>query len=640
MSANADVRRRELLIYRITPFSLLLLLILRPFYHGVRYVVCSPRMASLVGPFLRRVGARQVLARSLYQGGRYHQALTETISRGTHAARSMEPLAAALVALGNDPRYHDTLVQAIIEGGFREFYLSTFLDALSKREPTTRFDVIAGFSLKRFGPTPPGNPRHMVFLRWHRILMLPALLLERVTVISTLLLFPVLNVAMMLRKGVRLFAPSRRISRKETLYFHIYSDQPPIDDGRFERLWFPLQSGALQIDGCCHMPMALSAKMGDTLRTYIQQHGGDTLDRRDLAMPNPIADGIRYWRIMTGPILRLAFNPFATLRFLRHFTEYLHLMSLVNPLLDAVGCRRVYFTTEPTALARVIGIEGRKRGVTTIGISHGTGISALYYPARANMQYDIMLTPGQYFRPLQEISPGIPHFIPIGNPECDLFHPNQALLPPMVSARRQEIKVIGFFVDLQSGFIESTSCFPGYSYFESQTIDWDEVAAHVERQLAPLFDWIASHPDTVLLWKPKRPNAALNEDHPIIRPLLARIPASQMILAAQRSIEETIGLCDVCIASAYSSVVGAAMTHDIPVVTLDHFYGAAERRYHPRMSAETGPELVDNLEWVLTNSYPSTVFDTYRQDFYAYGLFDGKTSLRLASALASLNPVA
>lgn len=640
MSKDADTQRRELLIYRVTPVSLLLLLMLRPFYHGVRYLVCSPRMAKLAAPFLRRIGARQVLARSLYQGGRYRQALSETISRGKYAAQSMKPLAAAMAALGNDPRYQETLVQAIIEGGFREYYLSTFLEALCAHEPNTRFDVVAGFSLKRFGPTPPADPRHLVFLWWHRVLMLPAVFLERVIVIGTLLLFPLLNIALLLRKGVRLFAPSVRVSQKETLYFHIYSDQPPIDDGRFERLWFPLQSGALRIDECCHMPMALSSKMGDGLKAYIQKRGGDALDRRDLTIPNPIADGLRYWRIMSGPILRLAFNPLATLRFLRHLTEYLHLMTLANPLLDATGCRRVYFTTEPTALARVIGIEGRKRGVTTIGISHGTGIPALRYPARANMQYDIMLTPGQYFEPMKEISPGISQFIPIGNPECDLYHPNQDLLPPNISARRNQIKIIGFFVDLQSGFIETTSCFPGYSYFESQTIDWDEVAAHVERQLAPLFDWIATHPDTVLLWKPKRSDAALNEAHPIISPLLARVPASQVIIATGRSIEETVGLCDICISSAYSSVVGAAMTHDIPVVTLDHFYGAQERRYHPRMSAETGPELVDNIEWVLANSYPASVFDAYRHDFYAYGQFDGKTALRLASALTPPKPTA
>ena len=599
-------------LYRLSIPSLPVLAIARLLFRDTRFVLCTRAAKRWFPRLVLGLGCRQIVAHELYQGGTHAAAHRGVIEIGRALARHNLALPRAFAAFGGDERYSALADQIFSETWFAEAFVAGWLRRFAEKEAANGRRVLVLTRRPEDAFHADGAKLENVsFVRWHRPLVALGRVAAGCAIAFAFILFPLANALYLWRKGIRFRRAGGKVplSSKHILFVHRFAHMAPQTPAA--RNMFFLRSGIMPIGACAHLCMATSESFDGEKRSYLGASGGDVVDLKDVALSWNEAWRLLfadYARHLLPALIQVALGRYGRVRFLSQTVEYLHLLAVARAVLANLGCRVVYFETEASSLGRAMGLEARRAGMRSFSMPHGSGAHLTTYINRANLTFDGLLVPGDDHSLLRKINPVVTHFQTIANHEALRGATGENILPEAIRRKRRGVKVVGLIMSLHDKATTDQSLFDVRPSFESVLMD-DAVGANFCRtHLKPLLDWIAARDDVVLLWKSKPGTAAEHENHPWIRELLAIVPPERLIVRSDHPLMDAIMACDACLISALSSVGAAALSHRIPAVSWDVYYGGAERRLHPLLAAETGAELVSHLARVLVEDLPESVY--------------------------------
>lgn len=604
-------------LYRLSIPSLPVLLIARLFFRDTRFVLCTRAAKAWFGRLVLGLGCRQIVAHELYEGGTHAAAHRGVIEIGRALSRRNPALPRAFAAFGGDERYAALADQIFSETWFAEAFVASWLRRFAEKESAGGRRVL--FFTARpeeafLADGPP--PADVSFVRWHRPFVALGRTGAKLAMVLAFVLFPLANALYLRSKGIRVRRGGRAapLSAKRIFFVHRFAHMAAQTPEA--RNMFFLRSGIFPGGDCAHLCMATSTSFDDEKRSFLRASGGDVVDLKDLVLSWSEAWRLLfadYARHLLPALTRIALGRYGRVRFLRQAIEYLHLLAVARAILANVGCRIVYFETEASSFGRAMGLEVRRAGRRSFSMPHGAGAHLTYYINRANLTFDGLLVPGDNHSILRAGNPLVTHFRTIPNHEALDHTPTCDVLPAAVRLKRRDVKVVGMVMSLHDKATTDQSLFDVRPSFESVLVDETVGRAFCRTHLKPICDWIAANDDVVLLWKSKPGAAAEHENHPWIREMLAAIPRERLVVCPDVLIMDAIAACDVCLISALSSVGAAALSHHVPAISWDVYYGGEEQRIHPLLAAETGTELVSHLKRVLAEGLPEPVYARFAQ---------------------------
>jgi hypothetical protein len=624
---------RCFILYHLTLATLPILVVARLFYHDLRFIRCSARIKRNFSSFVIRLGAKQLTEHKYYKESNFQISQKLCIDLGRRNRDRNHRLATALANYGGEPGYSDLLCRVFNLGWFRFQYMIPYaisgINDLAERH--VRIDFLSAHPSSVFC-WPETTTKKLHILKFHRPFIAPFQYILRAIFILILAIFPVLNAIKYLQKGItpRFRSINSRSKYKNVLFIHRYANM----EQSGPRDIYLFHAGVLKVSDCAHYPMATSQGFRGGKENYLESNGGEVIRNRDI---NPSLYNFlnqvffQYYTKLFPAIFQIFNSPDFNILSFRQLLEHLHIMPLASMLLDYCQPKVVYVETEIPPAANIIAVEARKREIQSISMIHGSGAQKILMAGRADLQFGTLLTPGKDNSVLKSINPRINNIVGIGNHEIDMLYQdtnviNDNILPDWVRKNRNKYKIVSCFLYLKNGFIDTSSLHGKTNYLDDQIGH-----KHTERNLKPLFDWIARRDDVIFVWKPKGTDRSILDYHPWIAPLIEKIPPERFIVLPEKSIAGVVAVSDVCICNNASSVIASSMAFGKPTISLDSLFLGWTKNYHPLMAANSGKELVSKLDQILEHGFPNQVYEKFNANWYADGIVDFKTNDRLAA---------
>lgn len=621
--------RRCFILFDLTLLTLPLLLAAKWRYDEVWYVRASRRVKAHFAGAVKRSGARQITWRPWLKGEGYYLYRKNVIHNARHMGATFTRLKVGLTRYGGAPQYAGYMDTVFSEAWFGHQMMATFVMFFARDNAPNfdRMDFMA-LAMPHHFHWPEPMPETFRPVRWHLPVVAVTLFLGRLIAVAGLLVLPLASAALMLRKGVRIGAPRPPIPR-QTLFIHRYPNLPLSESERFRNMYL-VTSGVIGAADAVHINAATAQGLDADKVQLLEAQGGQVISIASLrARPGRLLHltFLNYWRHIVPSLPSLLGNSFWNLSTTRYLAEILHLVPLAHLVFDSIDVERIVFETETGPFNQLLAIEARRRHIPTVSMVHGAGGQHVECPYRFELQMEYLISYGDWYEPLYKWNPSLRKIVPCGNIELEGYDPNNTdVTLPVAREGRRTIGILNSFNRLH--VLDAAPRSGGLFLDDAETEAW------ARQELAPLFDWLAARDDLIVLWKTKLGGAVLDFDrddptnldrvvwHPIIAPLVARIPRERLVFMSHLSLEQVIGHCDIAVTTDISSAMACAMTAGVPTVSHDISYGEMYKRYHPRLASETMKGVVENLEWVLENSLPADVFERFNRDFH------GSPSLR------------
>ena len=608
----------------------------------VSFVTVAPDSVEAAAR-LMEAGARQISEKDRLGSDIYHQGRINVIA-AVRQATARWAIGPVLAWLGGSPLYVGMARRILTPSLEAEAFMAPYLAALAKESGPLVIDSAS--PRQAFGPVV-DLPEIQATRCGHGLERARRFALRLLSALAVLV-FPLLNAAFLWRKGVRPGREARPSTTPRPLLFVHREPDLLGPHTRYRDMYF-INHGLLDPRDCHHMPMATSQVFSPAKRTRLTEAGGVITECRDLRPGWRRFLTLVIWRpILAGPALALGILacPIWRWRSTLDLMETLHFISLAPMVLDHAGAKAVLIETEVSPMAQVMAIEMRRRGGQAVSMIHGSGAQHTYGVTRLEMQFSELITYGAWDQPMRETSPSVVTCTPCGNIEVDHLERSGACLPQWVRDRRHEVKVVGFLARLSHVLTNDKSAVTGTPY-----IDAAGTAELNRRQLEPLFRWVAETPDVVMVWKTGLSgfaDSAKQSDSgqweiswkPWVEPLISAIPPERFIYLGNTLLEEVVAICDLTLCNDVSSAFACTVSAGKPALSIDYVYGGMFRRYHPRLVATSGPEIVENAEWLLANALPDEVYGAFNLDFYGMDIPDFKAAGHIKAVLDRVVAVA
>lgn len=601
----------------------------------VNFVTVAPDAVE-AAERLVKAGARQISEKDQLDNGTYHQGRFNVIA-AVRRATARWAIGPALARLGGSPLYVGLAERILIPSLEAEAFMAPYLAALAKESGPLVIDSASPRGA--FGPAV--DLPEVSFTRRGHGLERARRFGSRLLSALVVLVFPLLNAAFLWRKGVRPGLKAQPSSVPRPLLFVHREPDLRGPYSRYRDMYF-IHHGLLDPRDCHHMPMATSQVFSAAKRTRLTEAGGIITECRDLR-----PSWSRFLTLVIGrPLLvmpTLAMGvlacPIWRWRSTLDLMETLHFISLAPMVLDHAGAKAVLIETEVSPMAQVMAVETRRRGGKAVSMIHGAAGQHTYGVTRMEMQFSHLITNGHWHDPLHETSPAIQNYLACGNIEIDHLERSGACLPQWVRERRDQVKVVAFLARLNHVLTTDKSIVTGTTFVDPSHQD-----AVNERELGPLFRWVAETPDVVLVWKTTlsgfAESAKLDSDgqwqiiwKPWMQPLIAAIPPERFAYLGDTLLEDLVAVCDLALCNDGSSAFACVMSAGRPAISIDYIFGGIMRRYHPRLAAVNGPEIVENAKWLLANPLPDAAYRAFNLDFYGMEVPDFKADAHIKAAL-------
>ncbi len=635
--------RRCFILFDLTLLTLPLLLMARWRYDEVWYVRASRRVKTHFAGAVIGSGARQLTWRPWLKGEGYYRFRKNVIHNARRMGAAFPRLKAGLTRYGGAPQYAGYMDTVFSEAWFGHQMMATYVSFFARDHAAafSRMDFMA-LAMPHHFHWPEPMPESFRPVRWHLPVVAVALFLGRLIAVAGLLALPLASAVLLLRKGVRIGAPHPP-ARRQTLFIHRYPNLPKSESERFRNMYL-VTSDVIRASDAVHMNAATAEGLDSDKVRLLESAGGAVIDIASLrAPPGQFFRRVMldYWRNI-GPCLpSLLVNSFWNLSTTRYLAEILHLIPLAHLVFDVVEVQRIVFETETGPFNQLLAIEARRRGMPTVSMVHGAGGQHVECPYRFELQMEYLISYGDWHEPLYKWNPSLRKIVPCGNIELEGYDPDATdMTLPVAREGRRTIGILNSFNRLH--VLDAAPRSGGLFLDDAETEAW------ARQELAPLFDWLAGRDDLIVLWKTKLGGAVLDFDrddptnldrivwHPIIAPLVARIPRERLVFMSHLSLEQVIGQCDIAVTTDISSAMACAMTAGVPTVSHDISYGEMYKRYHPRLASETMTGVVENLEWLLDNPLPADVFEKFNRDFHGIPTLRPLARDRIAAFLDGL----
>lgn len=644
MKHAPNTERRCLVLYEVSLLTLPLLLVAPRRYAATYFVICPPVLAKYFGKAIIASGARQITEKD-YLDGTYYEGRKRALAAGRRLGQAHPWLGQALAGHGRSDAYLRFADSLFCRAAEAEAFMSAFLERFFT-DASARFDAIDFLSARSeqmfewSNPLPP----NVHGLRWLRRLLSPIFLCRRILEAGAFLAFPLANALRLLRKGIRFGALT---PAPNSSFLLIHREAGLTDPSRhyYRDLYF-LRSGALAARDCQHFLLATSQNFDQAKKAFLKNAGGHTVSCSELRF-SPWDFWVRLPLRSYVAVLRITLGwlrcPIAKPRFFRDLLEVLHLQPLAAALIDYSRAPIVVCETEVSPFAQVAAIEARRLGRKTVSMIHGSGAQHTVGSTRFEMQIEDMITYGSWDEPLKEANPALRRCVPVGNIELDRLNRAGAWLPSEIRSRRETLHLVAFLARLSHVLTTSESSVTNSCYLD----DAARRARNLE-YLAPFFRWVAGRADVVLVWKTGlqgfADGATQTPDgtwtirwQDWLAPLMADVPAERFIYIPEQRLEEVVAVCDLSICNDVSSAFACALSAGGAALSFDLVYGGMFRRYHPRLAATTGQELVENAEWLLQNPIPDDARRRFNQDFYNMPIPDFGARDRVCEYFRCLN---
>ncbi len=632
---------RCFVLFELTPATLPLLRLAAKVYDEVWFVLCDKRVRDRHYDTVKRLGARQISDKSMHGHAQRAEFDDNGVGGGGRIARQHPRLRAGMEAYLDIEGGGEFLDQAFSTVFDEELFAGGALHRFFERE-SGRFGRVDVFALvpAECSRCDRPVPTQVRWFRFHRPLQWMARAPLRLAALGFLLAFPFLSLFLLWRKGV---TPGKTSlapwNEKPFLFMHRETDIGMGGAGAMHCL----NNGALLWDECLHMPMQTSGRFTVGKVAFLKDRGGKTVTLADVGCPPGWAIRrvlLDYWRCLAPGLLEFAMSPYLTVGALRQIAEFLHTIHPAELIVENFGGRVIYFETENSPLARIVGMLARKKGLRTASSLHGGGGQNFPGESRARLMFDVLFTYGAAVETLKKYSPRVGAFKPIGAWEIGSETPlTTEVLPPWLRAARDRYRVIAmltsFYVPLTQEELEFRRALP----FDNLWIYFDEGENRdfCHRFLADFFRWVAETPDVVLLWKIKRGKSHMEHEHRWVKPLLENLPKDRIILLDERfAPAQVVRAADVAVASGASTVFMVGMLSGVPTVMLDGSYGGWTRRYHPLLAAESGGELAACLDALFKTPLPREVFRKVGADWDVVDQTEDTPWIRMRRALLGL----
>jgi len=626
----------RLFVFEVNWLTLPLILFGSVFFSPVHYGVCPSFFARRFGRHLQRCGAIQITEKEALNDGSYGEGRRRILLAARRIGRRYGSVGQLLARHGKADAYEGFADTVFLRSIQTPAFLSTFIEPFLRRVAATSDRVLflsmAPREAFEWSATLPANVVHLSlsFFGWP----------IRLASVALLALFPLFNLLLLARKGIRPTGRSDASAlERDVLLVHREADLLDSRTDYYRDLYF-LREDILEADRCLHLPMATGKRFSNAKKALIEAQQGMIVE---LGSVSP--SWSRWWRLAFAEPMRFVMRAIPRLlacriwstASARYLAECLHFMSLVPLLLDCLRVRLVVAETEVSPFCQILAREARKKGIPTVSMIHGSGGQHTLGPTRFEMQFRDLLVYGHWYGPLREFNPAIERFVPIGNIEIDHLDPDERL----VLAKQAGRKVVAFFARLSHVLTTGVSAMTGSAYVDRRE--------ELDRgYLIPFLEWVALRDDIFLVWK--APYAGLAQSvrrdemgraieiswQPWLQKAITAIPAERFLACDHLRLEQVVGMIDVGIGNDVSSAIACAMSAGRPAISYDLIFGGQFRRYHPQLAATDPFELIENLEWLLENPLPQNVFDQFNSDFYGSTTVDFNSHGRLRAYFASL----
>ena len=317
----------------------------------------------------------------------------------------------------------------------------------------------------------------------------------------------------------------------------------------------------------------------------------------------------------------------------RNFITLILKITCFESLLGQVDTKLAFFESEVSFNLDAFTIVGNKHNVKTMVALNGYGAYCAPVYSYSNAVINHCLVPGNYYdKYLKPNNPCIDMFCPVGNHEIEDISTEDSELD-LRHIRNNSKKIVSVLFNFYGFFFPETQ---GPRPF----FDDNDAKKAFLYYWKPFFEWAGRQDDLFFIFKGKL--GANQYEHSFLKELISIIPQDKRYQNDNMTMKDaiTVSDCTICGCDANTSAFFSSLCLGVPSIAYDISaigYAVAEKeRYDRHIISRKSDELIANLEYILTNKLPESLFEKVRKDHHAEGKLDNQTSLRIKHVIAEV----
>ncbi len=538
-----------------------------------------------------------------------------------------------LIELGDDKRYIYVFKQILNYSLFEQAKIYLYTKLFSEKNETQQYKTIWFFpvSINNIFNYKEYKLPKISIIKFHYPLLKILNLISRLFYVLSFIVFPFYQFILWSKRGqIKLKKLNKEKIKKNILFDHrqteLFVSNPTRD-------MYLFRSNIINISECIHVTSF--GKFSNKKISYLRDKGGLVTDYHNCEVESHYIINrliIDYYTFILKHVLAITFNKYANFIFIKRYIGMIHYMFEFENFIKQIDVRLIFFENEQKDPFKVYSIIANKYGIKTMSLLHGFGPLMFPYVNRSNALFNYFLVPGMSYKfYLEQTSPGVDKFCPIGNHEIDNYNINSIDIKLLnkIKDKKRRFVIVGVFAAYYRPF------FPEYQrepLFYTKAKTWKMF----KKYWMPFFEWAGKKKDLFFIFKGK--NGYKQYEYPYLKKALRLIPEKQYIQNDSFDIKDVIALSDIVVSTGNSSTNFASLSKGVPNVSLDVLLnGYNLKRYSEYIVAETGEELINNIEYILKNGLHKNLFDDINRDNYGTdGNIDGKTYLRIKELIEDI----
>ena len=621
--------RNKIIVYeRLNIFTFCFSLITRHYYRNQYFIEFSPLLKRYFNSYVKKI--LKQIHHINYLDHAVQQRTYETgIEIANKIVEDCPGLARSLCQYVNDQRAKSLVKQVFVNRLINKAYNCTILKEFvinNKSCLVCYFPTENNLIIDYINDV----SNNLFIVKWHLGLLRIVKLLENVVVFCGLLLAPFyLCLRLVRHNGITLRGKNNKLYKK-IVFFHTGNDLPK---GNNYRDMYFFHSTIFKISECLHVP--LQGPFAVEKADYLQKRGGAICDyQHQKVRVNHIFKRlfVDYFKHFGSFFHVLSFNRHFSFSVMKSMIGIIDRTIKVENLLKYKNANMAFFESEMGSLTGIFTIMANKYGIKTMTFLHGYAGYCNPDYTRANTVINFYLVPGNYyFKHLKRNNPDVDKFYPVGNHEIEEVFDRKS--PNLMHINKDNKIIVGVLAAYYWPY------FPEHQRVWCPLFDGNDAKKVFLKHWLPFFKWAGQQRNLFFIFKDKfnKFNRGYGDyDHPFLKEALSGFPKDRYYINSSMLVKDVIALSSCTVCTGNSSAFYSSLCYGIPSVSYGLTGYVSAVKYNKYLVASNPDELIVNIQYILDNGLPESLFDKVRKDHHAEGRLDGKTSFRIRKLIAEV----